>query len=61
VPAEQHNYKATRLHFKNLVKRYGKPIVILSLLKVSLSASNEETGGEVGIFFFERLDGYSCS
>lgn len=59
MPAEQHNYKATRLHFKNLVKRYGKPIVILSLLKVGLSTSNEETGGGIGIFFFERLDGYS--
>ncbi|XP_050285150.1 phosphoinositide phosphatase SAC2-like [Quercus robur] len=30
---EQHNYEATKLHFENLAKRYGKPIIILSLLK----------------------------
>ena len=42
VAAEQHNYEATRRHFENLVKRYGKPIVILSLLKVGLSTFNEE-------------------
>ncbi|GMY34839.1 phosphoinositide phosphatase SAC2-like isoform X1 [Fagus crenata] len=33
LAAEQHNYEATRRHFENLFKRYGKPIVILSLLK----------------------------
>ncbi|XP_039119787.1 phosphoinositide phosphatase SAC2-like isoform X1 [Dioscorea cayenensis subsp. rotundata] len=27
------NYKATRLHFENLVKRYGNPIIILNLIK----------------------------
>ncbi|XP_026441021.1 phosphoinositide phosphatase SAC2-like [Papaver somniferum] len=27
------NYKATRLHFDNLVTRYGKPIIILNLIK----------------------------
>ncbi|KAM0952467.1 putative SAC domain, polyphosphoinositide phosphatase Fig4 [Dioscorea sansibarensis] len=27
------NYKATRLHFENLVKRYGSPIIILNLVK----------------------------
>ncbi|MCL7036185.1 hypothetical protein MKW94_013738 [Papaver nudicaule] len=27
------NYKATRLHFDNLVKRYGNPIIILNLIK----------------------------
>ncbi|KAJ9168099.1 hypothetical protein P3X46_019666 [Hevea brasiliensis] len=27
------NYEATRLHFKNLVKRYGNPIIILNLIK----------------------------
>ncbi|KAI3833516.1 hypothetical protein MKW98_024515 [Papaver atlanticum] len=27
------NYKATRLHFDNLVKRYGEPIFILNLIK----------------------------
>ncbi|XP_047307424.1 phosphoinositide phosphatase SAC2 isoform X2 [Impatiens glandulifera] len=27
------NYEATRLHFENLVKRYGKPIIILNLIK----------------------------
>lgn len=27
------NYEATRLHFENLVKRYGSPIIILNLIK----------------------------
>ncbi|KAJ4824555.1 actin cytoskeleton and mitosis protein [Turnera subulata] len=27
------NYQATRLHFENLVKRYGNPIIILNLIK----------------------------
>ncbi|XP_042967760.1 phosphoinositide phosphatase SAC2-like isoform X2 [Carya illinoinensis] len=27
------NYEATRLHFENLVKRYGNPILILNLIK----------------------------
>ncbi|XP_038990418.1 phosphoinositide phosphatase SAC3-like [Phoenix dactylifera] len=27
------NYEATRLHFDNLVKRYGNPIIILNLIK----------------------------
>ncbi|KAK9923817.1 hypothetical protein M0R45_032217 [Rubus argutus] len=27
------NYGATRLHFENLVKRYGNPIIILNLIK----------------------------
>ncbi|GLU22510.1 hypothetical protein SLE2022_385810 [Rubroshorea leprosula] len=27
------NYKATRLHFENLVERYGNPIIILNLIK----------------------------
>ncbi|XP_059456351.1 phosphoinositide phosphatase SAC2-like [Corylus avellana] len=45
LPAEQHNYKATRLHFKNLVKRYGKPIVILSLLKTRGKKRAEKTLG----------------
>jgi len=30
------NYQATRLHFQNLVKRYGNPIIILNLIKVML-------------------------
>nr|CAB3467343.1 unnamed protein product [Digitaria exilis] len=29
------NYEATRLHFENLRKRYGNPIIILNLIKVS--------------------------
>ncbi|KAL2604409.1 hypothetical protein AAZV13_09G066000 [Glycine max] len=29
------NYEATRLHFENLVKRYGHPVIILNLIKVS--------------------------
>ncbi|KAM1836172.1 hypothetical protein ACFX14_018130 [Malus domestica] len=27
------NYEATRLHFENLVKRYGNPVIILNLIK----------------------------
>ncbi|XP_038699994.1 phosphoinositide phosphatase SAC3-like isoform X2 [Tripterygium wilfordii] len=30
---KDHNYEATRLHFENLVKRYGNPIIILNLIK----------------------------
>ncbi|KAJ0075148.1 hypothetical protein Patl1_33795 [Pistacia atlantica] len=29
------NYEATRLHFENLVKRYGNPIILLNLIRVS--------------------------
>ncbi|XVE88570.1 hypothetical protein DITRI_Ditri19aG0079800 [Diplodiscus trichospermus] len=29
------NYEATRLHFENLVRRYGNPIIILNLIKRS--------------------------
>ncbi|XP_062154905.1 phosphoinositide phosphatase SAC2-like isoform X5 [Alnus glutinosa] len=45
LPAEQHNYKATRLHFKNLVRRYGKPIVVLNLLKTRGKKRAEKTLG----------------
>ncbi|XP_052181701.1 phosphoinositide phosphatase SAC2 isoform X2 [Diospyros lotus] len=30
---KDHKYQATRLHFENLVKRYGNPIIVLNLLK----------------------------
>ncbi|XP_061356827.1 phosphoinositide phosphatase SAC2-like isoform X2 [Gastrolobium bilobum] len=30
---KDHNFEATRLHFENLVKRYGNPIIILNLIK----------------------------
>ncbi|KAI9102897.1 hypothetical protein K1719_023336 [Acacia pycnantha] len=30
---KDHNFEATRLHFDNLVKRYGNPIIILNLIK----------------------------
>ncbi|XP_024979533.1 phosphoinositide phosphatase SAC2-like isoform X3 [Cynara cardunculus var. scolymus] len=30
---KDHKYDATRLHFENLVKRYGNPIIILNLIK----------------------------
>ncbi|KAG5538020.1 hypothetical protein RHGRI_025193 [Rhododendron griersonianum] len=30
---KDHEYNATRLHFENLVKRYGNPIIVLSLIK----------------------------
>nr|POF08838.1 phosphoinositide phosphatase sac2 [Quercus suber] len=33
VVPEQLNYETTKLHFENLAKRYGKPIIILSLQK----------------------------
>lgn len=29
-------YQATKLHFENLAKRYGNPIIILNLIKVYL-------------------------
>jgi hypothetical protein len=32
----QNNYEATELHFENLRARYGNPIIILNLIKVSL-------------------------
>lgn len=34
VSKKDQNYQATRLHFENLVKRYGNPIIILNLIKV---------------------------
>ncbi|XP_024024532.1 phosphoinositide phosphatase SAC2 isoform X1 [Morus notabilis] len=30
---KDHKYEATRLHFENLVNRYGNPIIILNLIK----------------------------
>ncbi|KAI8544752.1 hypothetical protein RHMOL_Rhmol08G0319300 [Rhododendron molle] len=33
VSKKDHEYHATRLHFENLVKRYGNPIIVLSLIK----------------------------
>ena len=36
VSRKDKNYEATRLHFENLVKRYGNPIIILNLIKVKL-------------------------
>ncbi|KAB2613126.1 phosphoinositide phosphatase SAC2-like [Pyrus ussuriensis x Pyrus communis] len=32
---KDHNYEATRLHFENLVQRYGDPIIILNLIKTN--------------------------
>lgn len=34
VSKDDPNYQATRLHFENLVRRYGNPILILNLIKV---------------------------
>lgn len=34
VSKKDQNYEATRLHFENLAKRYGNPIIILNLIKV---------------------------
>ncbi|KAI3864775.1 hypothetical protein MKX03_034987 [Papaver bracteatum] len=39
------NYKATRLHFDNLVKRYGKPIIILNLIKTQEKAQESVLRG----------------
>ena len=36
VSAKDPNFEATRLHFENLAKRYGNPIIVLNLIKVSL-------------------------
>ncbi|RRT76550.1 hypothetical protein B296_00009257 [Ensete ventricosum] len=33
VHKKDKNFEATRLHFRNLVKRYGNPIIILNLIK----------------------------
>ncbi|KAK9099603.1 hypothetical protein Syun_026648 [Stephania yunnanensis] len=33
VSKKDQNYEATRLHFQNLVERYGNPIIILNLIK----------------------------
>ncbi|KAF7135876.1 hypothetical protein RHSIM_Rhsim08G0242700 [Rhododendron simsii] len=35
---KDNEYHATRLHFENLVKRYGNPIIVLSLIKVGFFA-----------------------
>lgn len=35
------NYEATRLHFENLVRRYGNPIIILNLIKTHESKPRE--------------------
>jgi hypothetical protein len=32
------DYKTTKLHFENLEQRYGNPIIILNLIKASLTA-----------------------
>lgn len=37
VSKKDYNYEATRLHFDNLVTRYGNPIIILNLIKVGFS------------------------
>lgn len=37
VSKKDHNFEATRLHFENLIKRYGNPIIILNLIKVGIS------------------------
>lgn len=34
VSRKDQNYEATRLHFENLAKRYGNPVIILNLIKV---------------------------
>lgn len=46
-------YEATRLHFENLVKRYGNPIIILNLIKAR--EFNEFYFG-IKVFFQNKLD-----
>ena len=36
VSKKDHTFEATKLHFENLVKRYGNPIIILNLIKVGI-------------------------
>lgn len=36
VHRKDQSYEAARLHFENLVERYGNPIIILNLIKVSV-------------------------
>ena len=36
VSAKDPSFEATRLHFENLGKRYGNPIIILNLIKVGI-------------------------
>lgn len=36
VSAKDPNFEATRLHFENLGRRYGNPIIILNLIKVGI-------------------------
>ena len=47
VSKKDHNYEATRLHFENLAKRYGNPIIILNLIKVNLFFGRLCTGNLV--------------
>ncbi|RZC85936.1 hypothetical protein C5167_026609 [Papaver somniferum] len=52
------NYKATRLHFDNLVTRYGKPIIILNLIKASEKKPRESIlRGSKGANVLESLSG----
>ncbi|MED6136566.1 hypothetical protein PIB30_057243 [Stylosanthes scabra] len=50
------NYQATKLHFENLVKRYGNPIIILNLIKtlqaidVALYFTNSHGRGSLQIY-----------
>lgn len=55
VSRKDSTFEATRLHFDNLVKRYGKPIIILNLIKVGFSIYVTEPLSKF-VFFFISLD-----
>ncbi|KAL2551350.1 SAC domain-containing protein [Forsythia ovata] len=41
VSKRDQHYGVTRLHFKNLVERYGKPVVVLNLIKTNENKPRE--------------------
>ena len=52
VSRKDNNYEATRLHFENLVKRYGNPIIILNLIKVNFFTFGVKHYIWINAFFF---------
>ncbi|KAG0469365.1 hypothetical protein HPP92_018693 [Vanilla planifolia] len=49
------HFEATRLHFKNLVKRYGNPIIILNLIKGNNKCTLTFGQGSSVCFIFDWL------
>lgn len=50
VSRKDYGFEATRLHFENLVKRYGNPIIILNLIKVGIFTYVRKPLGMLGFF-----------